>query len=112
MFLSTCFKNSETPTSIDVMLTNSYRSFQNSCAIETRLSDFHTMIVTIVKTYFQKMEPKILQYRDYKNFSGGEYMEFLVNVVSDHDQCPYYDKFLRKCKIALDRRAPLQYKYL
>ena len=108
----TCFKNPERPTSIDVMLTNSYRSFQNSCAIETGLSDFHKMIVTILKTYFQKKEPKIIQYRDYKNFSEVEYREFLVNLVSDQDQCPSYDLFLRKCKIALDSRAPLKYKYL
>ena len=94
------------------MLTNSYRSFQNSCAIETGLSDFHKMIATILKTYFRKKEPKIIQYRDYKNFSEEEYREFLVNLVSDHDQCPSYDVFLRKCKIALDRRAPLKYKYL
>ena len=51
-----CFKNTERPTSIDLMLTNSYRSFQNSCAIETRLSDFNKMTVTILKTYFQKMD--------------------------------------------------------
>ena len=108
----TRFKNPERPTSIDVMLTNSYRSFQNSCAIETGLSDFYKMIVTILKTYFQKKEPKIIQYRDYKNFSEVEYREFLVNLVSDHDQCPSYDVFLRKCKIALDSRAPLKYKYL
>ena len=107
----TCFENLEKPTSIDLMLTNSYRSFQNSCAIETGLSDFHKMIVTILKTYFQKKEPKIIQYRDYKNFSEEEYREFLVNLVSDHDQCPSYDVFLRKCKIAFDRRAPLKYKY-
>ena len=108
----TCFKNPEKPTSIDLMLTNSYRSFQNSCAIETGLSDFHKMIVTILKTYFQKKEPKIIQYRDYKNFSEEEYREFLVNLVWDQDQCPSYDVFLRKCKIALDRSAPLKYKYL
>ena len=41
------------------------------------------MIVTILKTYFQKEEPKIIQYRDYKNFSEVEYREFLVNLVSD-----------------------------
>ena len=69
------------------------------------------MIVTILKTYFQIKEPKIMQYQDYKNFSE-EYREFLVKLVSDHDQCPSYDVFLRKCKIALDRRTPLKYKYL
>ena len=70
------------------------------------------MIVTILKTYFQNEEPKIIQYRHYKNFSEVEYREFLVNLVSDHDQCPFYNVFLRKCKIALDSRAPLKYKYL
>ena len=59
-----------------------------------------------------KKEPKIIQYRDCKKFSEVEYRKFLVNLVSDHDQCPSYDVFLRKCKIALDSRAPLRYKYL
>ena len=80
--------------------------------LETGLSDIHKMIVTILKTHFQKKEPKIIQYQDYKNFSEVEYREFLVNLVSDHDQCPSYHVFLRKCKIALGSRAPLKYKYL
>ena len=50
------------------MLTSSYRSFQNSCAIETGLSDFHKMIVTVMKAYFQKQKSKVITYRDYKNF--------------------------------------------
>ena len=50
------------------MLTSSYRSFQNSCAIETGLPDFHKMIVTVMKAYFQKQKPKVITYRDYKNF--------------------------------------------
>ena len=40
----TCFKNPNFPTSIDVTLTTSYRSFHNSCAIETGLSDFHKIM--------------------------------------------------------------------
>ena len=56
----TCFKNPENPKCIDLMLTSSYRSFQNSCAIETGLSDFHKMIVTVMKAYFQKQKPKVI----------------------------------------------------
>ena len=55
----TCFENPDFPTSKDVMLTTSDRSFYNSCVIETGLSDFHKMIVTVMKTNFQKKEPKI-----------------------------------------------------
>ena len=50
----TRFKNLDFPTSIDVMLIISYRSFHNSCAIEMGWSDFHKMIVTVVKSYYQK----------------------------------------------------------
>ena len=52
------------------MLTNSNRSFQNSCKIETGLSDFRKMIVTVLKIYFQKTEAKVINYRDYGNFSN------------------------------------------
>ena len=45
----TCFKNPENPKCIDLVLTSSYRSFQNSYAIETGLSDFHKMIVADIK---------------------------------------------------------------
>ena len=64
----TCFKNPVNPTCIDLMLTNSYRSFQSSCAIETGLSDFHRLVVTAMKAYFLKQKPKVVTHRYYKNF--------------------------------------------
>ena len=48
----TCFKNPESPSSIDLILTNNPYSFQNSWVIETGLSDFHKMIVSVMKTTF------------------------------------------------------------
>ena len=66
----TCYKNPENPSIIDLMLTNSPYSYQNSCAIETGLSDFHKMTVTVLKTFFQKKGPKVISYRDYRNYSN------------------------------------------
>ena len=66
----TCFKNPENPSCIDLILTNSPYSFQNSCVIETGLSDFHKMTVSVMKTTFQKLKPKIVNYRDYSGFSS------------------------------------------
>ena len=106
----TCFKNPDRPTCIDVMLTNSYRSFHNSCAIETGLSDFHKMTVTVLKTHFQKREPKVIKYRDFSNFSETEYREFLTELAREPNQS--YEIFLQRCKEALDIRAPLKSKYL
>ena len=38
------------------MLTNRQRSFQNSCAIDTGLSDFHKVTVTLLRSSFLKAE--------------------------------------------------------
>ena len=47
------------------MLTNRKNNFQNPCITDTGLSDFHT---TTFKFYFNKLETKIIPYRDYKYF--------------------------------------------
>ena len=36
--------------------------------MEGGLSDFHRMIVTVMKTSFQRLPPKIRHYRDYSNY--------------------------------------------
>ena len=45
----TCYKNPENPSCIDLILTNYPKCFQNSCAVETDLSDFQRMTVTVTK---------------------------------------------------------------
>ena len=60
----TCYKNADEPTCIDLILTNCPGSFQNSCFIETGLSDFHNIIITVVKPAYRKTEPKVINYRD------------------------------------------------
>ena len=69
----TCFKNAKNPSSIDVMLTNKKSSFQNSMTLETGLSDFHHMTITVLKRYFKKKDPIIINYRDYKSFDGNNF---------------------------------------
>ena len=65
----TCFKSTENPSCIDLILTNRPHSFQNSTVIETGLSDFHLLIVTVLKTSFRKKPPKVIRYRYYKHYS-------------------------------------------
>ena len=45
----TCYKNPENPKCIYLMMTNISKSFQNSLAIETGLSDIHKMCSTVLK---------------------------------------------------------------
>ena len=56
-------KNPNHPLSIDLFLTNPPKYFQNSSVREAGLSDFHKMVITVMKMSFQKLEPKIIHYR-------------------------------------------------
>ena len=65
-----CYKNPSKPSYIDLTLTNKPRSFHHSCVIETGLSDFHKMTVTVMKTFFEKLQQRVVNYRDYKYFEN------------------------------------------
>ena len=59
----TCFKNPENPSCIDLPLTNKPLSSQTTTVIETGLSDFHKMIVAVMKMHFPKMKHRVIRYR-------------------------------------------------
>ena len=62
----TCNKDPDESTCIDLILTNCLGSFQNSCVIERGLSDFHKMMKMVMKIFYRKIEPTVINYRDYK----------------------------------------------
>ena len=66
----TYFKNPDKPLCIDLLLTNQTNCFQHNNVFETELSDFHLLTVTEFKMCFQKLPPKIVNYRNYKIFGN------------------------------------------
>ena len=54
-------------------------SFQNSMTLETGLSDFHKMTVTVLKRYFKKKPPITITYRDLKSFDALKFREDIRN---------------------------------
>ena len=56
----TWFKNPNKLSCIDLIFTNKPRSFQHSCVIETGLSDFHKMTITVMKATFEKLQPRVV----------------------------------------------------
>ena len=56
----TCFKNPLNPTCIDLIITNRLKSFQEPEVIETGLSDFHKISLTVMKVFYNKQKPKII----------------------------------------------------
>ena len=49
-----CFKNPYNPSCIHLFLTNRQQSFQNTLTIETGISDFHKMAITVMKVFYKK----------------------------------------------------------
>ena len=74
------------------------------------LSDFHKMVVTVMKTAYRKLEPRIVYYRDFKYFCNNCFKESLQKAISQNlgvgcDEI--YESFASSCKYNLDNHAPL-----
>ena len=109
----TCYKNINNPKCIDLILTNRSRSFQNSDTLETGLSDFHKMTLTVMKTQFQKLPPKIIIYRDYKNYEHNQFNREFNDMLNQHNfHHISNDVFVELTMNLLDRHAPLKQKYI
>ena len=54
----TYFKNVSNPSCIDLFLTNNALSFQRTETVSTGLSDFHKLVLTVLKTAISKNKPR------------------------------------------------------
>ena len=78
----TCYKNPNNPTCIDLILTNTPRSFQTTCVIKTGLSDFYSMKLIVMKKSFGKFHTRLINYWSYKNSSNEAFRECLLRKLS------------------------------
>ena len=111
----TCFKNLEKPSCIDLILTNRPRSFQGTCVIKRRLTDFHKMTISVLKIDFWRLLPKFITFRDFKKFDNERFINSLQSVLFDphtgyniHDP----DVFFQICQKVRDNHAPWKEKYI
>ena len=96
----TCYKNPEKPSCIDLILINCPRKFQNSCATETGLSDFHKLVVTVMKITYKKSQPKIINYRSYKYFNNENFREELIQIEANGNYCDEsFKNFTSSCNV-------------
>ena len=109
----TCYKNPENPSCIDLFLTNCSRGFHSTCLYETGLSDFHKLVVTILRTSFEPLPPKIIKYRNYKNFDEDEFRFLFKKRLNDFNADDItVDIFKMTFLNVLNKFAPLKKKYL
>ena len=111
----TCFKNLQNPSCIDLMISNVPKSFQSSVAIETGLSDFHKLTLTIMKVFYKKQKPNIVQYRNYKKFDNNNFMNDVNDQISQFNQKEQYTNFnlfKRTVYGIFEKYVPLKKKYV
>ena len=108
----TCYK-SQTARCIDLVLTNRNRSVQQTTTVETGLSDFHKMVVTVLKTTFPKQGSTVINYRNYKNFTETVFRNDLREELRRIEPSDLnYSSFETTFDKALGKHAPIKKKYV
>ena len=84
-------------------------------ATETGLSDFHKLVSTFFKSHYSRLKPKIVYYRNYKNFNNSNFMKDLSNntlFLDSEDPKENYNFLTTKFQEAVNRHTPLKKKIL
>ena len=91
----------------------SRRSFQDTLAIETGLSEFDKMNLTVLKMFFTKQKHETIFYRNYKKFDNLKFKEAINRKLMKHDLNNIdYEDFHEIVLSILDAHAPLKKKHL
>ena len=106
----TCYKNPEKPSCIDLLLTNLPTCFQ----VYDDLSDFHKMTVTVMKTTFEKLKPRVTYFRNWDKFCTENFKTQLLTKLSlenVNNSSNAISKFMEKCANTLKIFAHRKKKY-
>ena len=105
---NTCFKG-DGGSCIDLLIAKSKFPFMTTNSFETGLSDHLHMIYTILKTKFEKFEPKKLIYRNFKQFDSEQ---FKLNTCTSMSVVRTHADFENNFVSILDKHAPKKTKTL
>ena len=71
------------------------------------------MTLTVKRTYFKKQEPKIISYRDYKNFSNDDFRYDLINELSKNNiEISKLDVFVDTFLNILNKKVPVKKRHI
>ena len=75
--------------------------------------DFYRMAVTFMKTTYEKLKPRIVNYRDYINFCNDTFWQIFLEKLSTENintYCSGFEKFLQICIDTLNIFPPCKKK--
>ena len=93
----TCFM-SDKGSLIYIILTNKPRSFHKTQGFVTGISDFHKLVVTVFRSYYKKLPPKNILYRNVKRFEKTAFLPDLDStLIQLYNNCQEpYNKLTQK----------------
>ena len=107
-------KNPNNTSCIDFFRTDTIKGFQETQVIETGLSDFHKLVVTVLQTIFPKSPPKITAYRNYQNYSNNLLRDDLNSLLTKENMILGFTSFISFTIIFIKNihNAPMKKKHV
>ena len=107
----TCFV-SDKWSLIDIILTNKPRSFHKKQGFVTGINDFHKLVVNLLRSYYKKLSPKNILYRNVKRFEKTTFLRDLDSRLIQGELCNIfqepYNKLTQKFSEVIDYHAPVK----
>ena len=83
--------------------------------IETGLSDFHKLSLTVMKVFYKKQKPNIIKYRSYRNFDNEAFisnLRFTFSETCNENEILSFKTFKNIVDHTLETQAPLKKRYV
>ena len=109
-----CFTKTHKST-IDLILTNKGNCFQKRKVTETGLRDFHRLISTFLRSYFNRLKPKAIYYKNYKKSNEQKFLEDVKNTnfcFNSDDPNENYELITDLFSKIVNKHAPLKKKHM
>ena len=107
---ATCAEN---PSSIDFLLANRHKSFQNNVTLETGLSYCHKMTINVLNRYFARKDPITIVYRKFKDINGQRFKDDLcLSFQNLSETVMSYNAFRNNFMTIVDKHAPVKKKVI
>ena len=91
----------------DLLLTNNTLSSQHTLTVSCGLSDFHKLVMTVLKIMFPKIKPRKIVYRSYKHVISQKFNDEL-NLVFSQENIDSCSKFNQTFLNVLNKHAALK----
>ena len=113
IFRPTCFKSPENPSTIDHILVNCKEQFLKTSVLETGLSDFHKLTLTVLNKSPPKRKARLFQYRNFSKLNADAFKNDLkhkINILNKQNKVDF-ESFNKAIKSIVDQHLPLQKRY-